>query len=127
MTTQATGRRKTSVAQIALSPGKGSITINKKPLEVYFPNPSDRTEVLKPLKITEKENRYDCKIHVQGGGITGQKEAIQHGISRAMVTLLPELRMQLKKEKLLTRDPRTVERKKYGHVKARKSTPFRKR
>lgn len=125
--TQATGRRKTAIAKIFLSPGKGEITINKKPLKSYFPSEANQYCVTSPLHITEKERSYTIKIQVMGGGTTGQKEAIRHGISRALIIVDPECRPVLKKHRMLRRDPRSTERKKYGYLKARKKAPFRKR
>lgn len=125
--TQATGRRKTAIAKVFLSPGKGKITVNKEPLKAYFPSEADQYCVTSPLHITEKENSYTIKIQVIGGGTTGQKEAIRHGISRALIIVAPECRPVLKKNRMLRRDPRSTERKKYGFRKARKKAPFRKR
>jgi small subunit ribosomal protein S9 len=127
-TIKATGRRKTSTAKIFLSPSKeGAITINKRALEEYFPGVADQQCVTMPLSLTENEGKYKIAIQVRGGGTTGQKEAIRHGISRALVLLDEEHRPTLKKNKLLKRDPRCVERKKYGLYKARKDSPFVKR
>ena len=122
-----TGRRKTSSARVFLKTGTGKITINKKELKVFFPYVSKRAEVFKPLQVTKEQNSLDLYITVKGGGITGQSEAIRHGLARALVEYSPDHRAILKKEGLLTRDSRMVERKKAGLHKARKSTQFTKR
>lgn len=124
---QATGRRKSATAKILMTPGKGKITINKQPLSTYFSNKFHQEDITSPLRFTEKTNTYDIIIQVAGGGTTGQREAIRHGISRALTTHDPNTKATLKAKKLLTRDPRRVERKKYGKLKARKSRPFVKR
>lgn len=122
-----TGRRKTSSARVFLKPGTGKITINKKEPRVFFPYISKRAEVLKPLHLTKENKSVDLYITVKGGGITGQSEAIRHGIARVLSEYSPDHRAVLKKEGLLTRDSRMVERKKAGLHKARKSTQFTKR
>jgi small subunit ribosomal protein S9 len=130
MTTEihyATGRRKTSSARIYLSSGKGNIKINNKELDVYFGRKVAQMLVMQPLEITELKNKLDINIKVKGGGSFGQAGAIRHGISRALTAYDEELRPQLKNAGLLTRDPRKVERKKPGLVKARKSKQFSKR
>ena len=130
MTTEthyATGRRKTSSARIYLSSGKGKITVNDKQLDVYFGRKVAQMLVMQPLEMTELKDKLDINIKVKGGGSFGQAGAIRHGISRALISYDEELRPQLKKEGLLTRDPRKVERKKPGLVKARKSKQFSKR
>ena len=121
------GRRKESVAKVFLSAGNGEIIINKKPLESYFRDERYRRSVTKPLDVIDKKGDFNCKIHVMGGGFTGQAEAIQLGIARALVVVDPSNRTDLKKEKLLRRDPRTVESKKYGLKKARRAPQFSKR
>ncbi len=124
----ATGRRKTSVAQIRLiSPGTGKMIINKQPIDQYFPIESQRIETLKPLEISKLTGKVDVSATVRGGGKSGQFGAIQLGISRALVELDEQLRSQLRAAGLLTRDPRMVERKKYGLKKARKRFQFSKR
>ena len=123
----ATGRRKTSSARIYLSAGKGHITVNDKQLDVYFGRKVAQMLVMQPLEMTELSDKLDIKIKVKGGGSFGQAGAIRHGISRALIAYDEELRPQLKKAGLLTRDPRKVERKKPGLVKARKSKQFSKR
>ena len=122
-----TGRRKTSSARVFLKPGIGKITINGKDPKVFLPYVSKRTEALKPLHLTQENNSVDLYITVKGGGITGQSEAIRHGIARALVEYLSTHRSVLKKAGMLTRDSRMVERKKAGLHKARKSTQFTKR
>ncbi len=121
------GRRKTSTARVYVQPGKGEITVNKKPFETYFVLPSQQITVNMPFKVTETTGKYDVKVTVRGGGITGQAEAVQLGIARALNTLEPETHGALKSHDLLTRDDRMVERKKYGQPKARKKFQFSKR
>lgn len=123
----ATGRRKTSAARIFLKTGSGKVTVNGKTLDEYMPTPTARTTVLTPLVVTDTKNQYDARVTVTGGGVTGQAEAIRHGIARALIAVNPELRGTLKKAGLLTRDSRMVERKKYGKHGARRSTQFSKR
>lgn len=123
----ATGRRKTSVAQVRLMPGKGKITINKREFENYFPVDTNRIAVMKPLEVTENIGKFDISVTVRGGGSTGQTGAVQLGIARALVEYDEELRHALREHHLLTRDPRMVERKKYGQKKARKRFQFSKR
>ena len=123
----ATGRRKTSSARIYLSAGKGHITVNDKQLHIYFGRKVAQMLVMQPLEMTELSDKLDINIKVKGGGSFGQAGAIRHGISRALIAYDEELRPQLKKAGLLTRDPRKVERKKPGLVKARKSKQFSKR
>ena len=130
MTTEthyATGRRKTSSARIYLSSGKGNIKVNDRDLDVYFSRKVAQMLVMQPLEMTELTDKVDLDIKVKGGGSFGQAGAIRHGISRALISYDEELRPQLKKAGLLTRDPRRVERKKPGLVKARKSKQFSKR
>jgi len=121
------GRRKTAVARVYLSEGKGNITINKRELDKYFTTATLQYKVKQPLQITGNEETFDISVNVFGGGITGQAEAIRLAISRAMCTLNEENRGLLKPEGLLTRDPRMVERKKFGQKKARKKFQFSKR
>ena len=130
MTTEthyATGRRKTSSARIYLSSGKGNIKVNDRDLDVYFGRKVAQMLVMQPLEMTELTGKVDINIKVKGGGSFGQAGAIRHGISRALISYDEELRSQLKSAGLLTRDPRKVERKKPGLVKARKSKQFSKR
>ena len=124
---QATGRRKTSVARVRLLDGAGQITLNGKSLDDYFPEASHRLRVMEPLRVTELEGRYDVDATLEGGGTTGQSDALRLGISRALVEIDPELRQTLKKAGLLRRDDRKVERKKYGLRKARRAPQFTKR
>jgi len=121
------GRRKTAVARIYLSEGSGKVTVNKKELENYFPTATLQYKVKQPLMLTENLENFDVKVNVYGGGITGQAEAIRLAISRAMCEIDAEHRLVLKPEGLLTRDPRMVERKKFGQKKARKKFQFSKR
>ncbi len=121
------GRRKTSVARIYVTAGKGTITVNNRDVEEYFPAGILQTIVRQPLNIVEQNSHYDIKVNVDGGGPAGQAEAIRLAISRALVDIDPEFRPPLKKEGFLTRDPRMVERKKYGRRKARRRFQFSKR
>jgi small subunit ribosomal protein S9 len=122
-----TGRRKSSIARVWLVPGKGSIKINKRTLDNYFRRESLSTVVEKPLELVNKKNELDVFAKVEGGGITGQAGALQHGIARALLQYDPTLRSILKKEGLLTRDARMKERKKYGQKGARARFQFSKR
>jgi small subunit ribosomal protein S9 len=125
---QATGKRKTSIARVSLTPGEGRIVVNRKrTLAEYFPREAHQRAALAPLALTDRLEEYDVKVTVRGGGATGQAEAIRHGIARALVGLDETLRPPLKRAGLLTRDPRIVERKKYGRHKARRSPQFSKR
>lgn len=121
------GRRKTAVARVYVSEGKGNITINKKDLSVYFPTATLQYKVKQPLTLTDNVETYDINVNVYGGGVTGQAEAVRLGISRALCEVDAEHRITLKPEGLLTRDPRMVERKKFGQKKARKKFQFSKR
>ena len=121
------GRRKTAVARVYISDGNGDITINNKDLSVYFPTATLQYKVKQPFTLTESLDTYNVKVNVFGGGITGQAEAIRLAISRAMCEIDAENRSILKPEGLLTRDPRMVERKKFGQKKARKKFQFSKR
>ncbi len=123
----AVGRRKTSVARVILAPGSGKITINRKPLEQYFPLETLRQEAVKPLAVTQSAAKYDVRVNVEGGGATGQAGAVSLGIARALVGLNDENKTLLRAAGLMTRDPRMVERKKYGQRKARKRFQFSKR
>lgn len=122
-----TGRRKTSIARVRLVPGTGNITINKRDFEEYFDYDTLKVLVKEPLRITDSLDKYDVIATVKGGGFTGQAGAIRHGLSRALIKADEELRPILKKAGFLTRDPRMVERKKYGFKKARRSPQFSKR
>jgi small subunit ribosomal protein S9 len=121
------GRRKTAVARIYLSEGTGTIVVNKKDFKSYFTTSTLQYKVQQPLMLTENLTSYDIKVNVYGGGVTGQAEAIRLAITRALVSIEPEHRIILKPEGLLTRDPRMVERKKFGQKKARKKFQFSKR
>ncbi len=121
------GRRKTAVARVYLSEGKGNITVNKRDMDKYFTTSTLRYKVMQPLALTNNEKTFDISVNVYGGGITGQAEAIRLALSRAMCEVNEENRGILKPEGLLTRDPRMVERKKFGQKKARKKFQFSKR
>lgn len=123
----ATGRRKSSVAQVFIKPGSGAITVNKKPLNQYFPYETMKMIVQQPLNVAAVSGKYDITVRVTGGGFSGQASAVRHGIARALVKMNSDFRGKLKKEGLLTRDPRVVERKKYGQKGARKRFQFSKR
>ncbi len=122
-----TGRRKTSVARVRLVSGTGRFLLNQRPLEDYFPTETLQGEVRKPFAVTESEGRFDVIARINGGGSSGQAGALRHGIARALEAEDPDWRAPLKKAGLLTRDPRKVERKKYGLKKARKAPQYSKR
>jgi small subunit ribosomal protein S9 len=124
---QATGRRKASVARVRLRDGSGQVTLNGRQLEDYFPTMASRLRVMEPLQITQTQGRYDVDATLEGGGTTGQVDALRLGISRALIVLDEELRPTLKKAGMLTRDSRVVERKKYGLRKARRAPQYTKR
>ncbi len=121
------GRRKNAVARVILRNGSGKVTVNDREFEKFFTLKDSRDDVILPLKVTEMLGRYDVIANVKGGGFSGQAEAIRLGISRALLGINPEFRPALKGEGLLRRDPRMVERKKYGQRKARKRFQFSKR
>ena len=121
------GRRKTAVARVYVSKGKGNISVNDKDFKSYFSTATLQYKVNQPLSMTDNEGNFDIKINVHGGGVTGQAEAVRLAISRAMCELNEDNRSILKPEGLLTRDPRMVERKKFGQKKARKKFQFSKR
>ncbi|KPK02592.1 MAG: 30S ribosomal protein S9 [Nitrospira bacterium SG8_35_4] len=123
----ATGRRKSSIAQVFITPGTGNIIVNKKPLGQYFPHETMKMIVQQPLSVAAVTGKYDITVRVKGGGYSGQASAIRHGISRALLMANSDFRGKLKKEGLLTRDPRVVERKKYGQKGARRRFQFSKR
>ena len=123
----ATGRRKTSIAKVWLKKGTGKIHVNGKNYDTYFKRESHKTQVLRPFNLINQTTSYDVKCNVRGGGATGQVGAMVLGISRALLQFDPSFKSTLKKEKLTTRDSRSVERKKYGHRKARRSFQFSKR
>jgi small subunit ribosomal protein S9 len=122
-----TGRRKSSVARVILTSGTGTFVINGRTFEDYIPSPASRLDVLQPLALTENEGKYDISVNVFGGGLSGQAGAIRHGITRALLEINPELRAILKPAGLITRDPRSKERKKYGLKGARRAPQFSKR
>ncbi len=121
------GRRKTSVARVILRSGNGKITVNGNEFEKAFPQLLSREDIINPFKVTETLGQYDVLVNVLGGGTTGQAQSIRLGIARALISLNPDFRPALKAEGFLTRDPRMVERKKYGQAKARKRFQFSKR
>ncbi|NUN10265.1 MAG: 30S ribosomal protein S9 [Ignavibacteriaceae bacterium] len=121
------GRRKTSVARISLKSGNGKIEVNGKDYVAYFGEGVNAEDILTPMKLTDNEGKFDIVVNVSGGGTTGQAQATRLAISRAIIDMDPELKPKLKVEGLLTRDPRMVERKKYGRPKARKRFQFSKR
>ena len=123
----ATGRRKKSIARVWLKKGSGSIYVNGKKMVEYFKKPNLQIAICRPLTILKRENEFDIRCSVKGGGFTGQAGAIIHGIARALVEFEPGVKTTLKKEKLTTRDSRAVERKKYGRRKARRGFQFSKR
>ena len=121
------GRRKTSIARIILTEGSGEITVNGKASTDYFPITMQQFKLQQPFKLTETVGKYDVTVTVDGGGITGQVDAVRLGIARALVQIDAEHKPKLKAEELMTRDPRAVERKKFGRKKARKRYQFSKR
>ena len=121
------GRRKTSVARVFISKGKGNVTVNKKKYTDYFTTATLQYKIIQPFSLTDLKDSFDLKVTVKGGGITGQAEAIRLAISRALCKIDAENRSLLKPDGLLTRDPRMVERKKFGQKKARKKFQFSKR
>ena len=123
----ATGRRKKSIAKVWLKKGSGIISVNGKKMVDYFQKQNLQISIFRPLTLVKRENEFDVKCSVKGGGLSGQAGAIIHGLSRAIVLFEPGLKTTLKKAKLTTRDSRAVERKKYGHKKARRSFQFSKR
>ena len=123
----ATGRRKKSIAKVWVKKGSGNIHVNGKKMIEYFHKVNLQTAIFRPLTIVKRENEYDVRCSVKGGGLSGQAGAIIHGLSRAIVLHEPDLKTTLKKENLTTRDSRVVERKKYGRRKARRSFQFSKR
>ena len=122
-----TGRRKSSIARVRLTTGKGTITINGRTFEDYIPSAAIRLDVLQPLELTESKEKFDIDVNVCGGGISGQAGAIRLGITRALMEVDPDLRKVLKPAGMVTRDPRAKERKKYGLKKARRAPQFSKR
>ena len=124
---QTTGRRKRAVARVRFRPGNGTITINKRPVEDYFPNDTHRMVLGEPLKVTDLLEAYDIDATIHGGGVSGQAGAMRLGIARALIALDPELRPTMKRAGFLTRDSREKESKKYGLKKARKAPQYSKR
>jgi small subunit ribosomal protein S9 len=123
----ATGKRKNAVARVWLKPGKGTITVNKRPVEVFFARPVLRMLIQQPLVASNRAGQFDVFCVVSGGGLSGQAGAVRHGLSKALTQYEPDLRSVLKRGGFLTRDSRVVERKKYGRAKARRSFQFSKR
>ncbi len=121
------GGRKEAIARVRMIPGSGAIVVNGRPVDKYFPKGPLQTAIHQPLVVANAEGRFDVFAKVTGGGVVGQAGAIRHGIARALLTLDAELRSPLRKAGLLTRDPRTKERKKYGHKRARKGFQYSKR
>ena len=121
------GRRKTAVARLYLKPGKGNVTVNKRDVAAYFSTSVLQYKINQPFMLTETIGQYDVQVNVDGGGITGQAEAVRLAISKALIEINPELKPALKQVGLTTRDPRMVERKKFGQKKARKKSQFSKR
>jgi len=126
-TNAATGKRKTAVARVRLLAGNGTITVNRRSLEDYFGRPTLRMVVNQPLELTSTKGNFDVAVNVVGGGVSAQASAIRHGITRALIAVSPDFRPALKKAGFITRDPREVERKKYGRHKARKRPQYSKR
>jgi small subunit ribosomal protein S9 len=122
-----TGRRKTSTARVFLRPGTGKVTVNYRTFEDYFPSDMLKMVIRQPLVVTETVDKFDVLVRISGGGFTGQAGAMRHGLARALCEYNPELRGKLKSAGFLTRDPRAVERKKYGQPGARKRFQFSKR
>jgi small subunit ribosomal protein S9 len=125
--TQSTGRRKAAIARVRLRPGNGTIVVNRRAVEDYFPSATHRMVLTEPLRLVEKAETYDIDASLDGGGVSGQAGALRLGIARALAELEPELRAQLKRAGFLTRDPREKEQKKYGLKKARKAPQYSKR
>ncbi|WP_321370371.1 30S ribosomal protein S9 [uncultured Desulfuromusa sp.] len=123
----ATGKRKTSIARVWMKPGTGVITVNKRPLDVFFGRETSKMVIHQPLELTDNLGKFDVNINVSGGGISGQAGAIRHGITKALLDVDPELRATLKQAGFITRDSRIKERKKYGRKAARASFQFSKR
>ena len=123
----ATGKRKNAVARVWVKPGKGTITVNTRPIEVFFARPVLRMLISQPIVAANRTGQYDIVCSVSGGGLSGQAGAVRHGLSKALTYFEPELRSVLKRGGFLTRDSRVVERKKYGRAKARRSFQFSKR
>lgn len=127
ITHSATGKRKSAVARVHLIAGNGQITINRRPVEAYFGRPTSRMIILQPFEVSGTAGQFDVAANVAGGGVSAQAAAVRHGITRALIAANAELRPALKKAGYVTRDPREVERKKYGRHKARKRPQYSKR
>jgi small subunit ribosomal protein S9 len=125
--TQSTGRRKAAIARVRLRPGNGTIVVNGRPVDDYFPSATHRMILTEPLRLVEKAEDYDIDASLDGGGVSGQAGALRLGIARSLAELEPELRATLKRAGFLTRDPREKEQKKYGLKKARKAPQYSKR
>jgi len=123
----ATGKRKSAVARVRLSPGTGQVKINRRAIEDYFPRPTSQMIIEQPFKLTNSAGQFDIAANVNGGGLAAQAAAVRHGVTRALMLANPEFRPALKKAGYVTRDPREVERKKYGRHKARKRPQYSKR
>ncbi len=124
---QSTGRRKAAVARVRLRPGSGIVTVNKRPIDDYFPSATHRMVITEPMRLVDKSEEYDVDTTLDGGGVSGQAGALRLGIARALVELDPDLRAPLKRAGFLTRDAREKESKKYGLKKARKAPQYSKR
>lgn len=127
MTYAATGKRKTAVARVRLTPGTGRVQINDRPVEDYFPRPTSQMIIEQPFRLTNSSGQYDVTANVRGGGLAAQAAAVRHGVTRALILANAEFRAPLKKAGFVTRDSRKVERKKYGRHKARKRPQYSKR
>ncbi len=125
--TQSTGRRKAAIARVRFRPGTGTLTVNRRPIEDYFPSATHRMIITEPLRLVERLEDYDIDATMDGGGVSGQAGALRLGIARALIELDPELRILLKRAGFLTRDSREKESKKYGLKKARKAPQYSKR
>ncbi len=122
-----TGKRKSAIARVWLIPGSGKFTVNKRPLEQYFPLETQQSLVQEPFHLTDTTEQFDALVTVRGGGVSGQAGAIRHGVAKALLQVDPEYRVTLKQQGFLTRDPRVKERKRYGQKKARKRFQYSKR
>lgn len=127
MTYAATGKRKTAVARVRLTPGTGRVQINERPVEDYFPRPTSQMIIEQPFRLTNSSGQFDVTANVRGGGLAAQAAAVRHGVTRALILANAEFRAPLKKAGFVTRDSRKVERKKYGRHKARKRPQYSKR
>jgi small subunit ribosomal protein S9 len=121
------GKRKSSIARLYITPGDGDVKVNKRAFAEYFPREALRHIVLQPMDVTGNMEKFDIQVNVRGGGVSAQAQAVRHALAKALLALNQDYRKPLNKNGFLTRDPRRVERKKYGHRKARRSTQFSKR